>query len=323
MVIKEFLDPKAKIKLHKDENGNLYYEKSKRRVVYINNNGSYDFVSRDDSATEKDHYDTKYSETKSRRLTLQDLSQKWYDKSFPENLALLESLGKLSNKKILLLGNGTSFKELYFLYLGAKIVYTDLSIEAVKHMKKLFSCSKLKQVGNGNIEFHAVDASYLPFPDDSFDIIYGYAFVHHIEDLDLLFSEISRCLKKNGICRFLDSAYSPIWYFTKKLFLKPLQVYSHIKGGISPADLRATRKGGYKRDEIFQIMQKFGFKELVFKRISFFQLLWRRMVTKLFKGNNVLIRKGTPVMTSLDNFLTKRFHLMKRNLLGLIWGFNK
>lgn len=324
MIIEQFVDPKVKAALGKDEKGNLFYHDGKQCHVYRNYDGIYDFVCGGESAKEKSHYDTKYAKTRLGPLSLEDVSKEWFDTSSPENLILLQSLGNLRNKKVLLLGNGTSFKELYFYCLGADVVYTDLSIEAVKYVKNLFYESKLREINRGSIEFYAIDSFFMPFPDESFDIVYGYAFVHHIENLNPFFVEINRCLKRNGICRFLDDAYSPLWVFIKNSVLKPLQRYSHKKAGISPADLVATKKGGYKKEELHQIMLDFRFEEIIFDRISFFLYLWKRGVTKLLgKNNSLIFRKGTPVMTKLDKFITKRTHLMERNLLRLIWGFDK
>lgn len=322
MIIKEFLDPESKIKLNKDNKGNLYCLKGRKSIVYPNHDGIFNFVSEKKLAGEIYHYDNKYGGLTTRRLTLHDVSDEWYDKIAPENIVLLECLGNLAGKKVLLLGNGNSIKELYFIKLGAKVVYTDLSIEAVKYMRTLFFSSELRRY-HKNIEFHAVDALHLPFPDASFDIIYGCAFVHHIEDLYPLFTEISRCLKEDGICRFLDDAYSPVWHFVKNTVFKLLQSYSHKKTGISPEDLKATKKGGYKKDELLQLMHYFEFKELVFERTSFFQYLWRRGITKLLNEDKFLIRKGMPIMAALDHFLIGESHLIRGNLLRLIWGFNK
>ena len=325
MVIDKYVDPYTKHTLDKDAKGNLYCRQEKQDIAYVSYNGSYDFVrSKNNCAKEKEHYNRKYKHSiPEKKLGLKDICEQWYDKSLPHNLILLNSLGDLSGKRILLLGNGTSSKELYFLHQGANIVYTDISIDAALFMKNLFSYSELRESGYVNIEFHAVDALHLPFPDASFDIIYGYAFVHHIEDLDQLFSEVSRCLKQDGICRFFDDADSPIWQLMKNTLLRPLQLYSHRKTGISPADLRATQKGGYRKDEIIQLRQKFGFKKSIYKRVSFFNRLFNRGIMKLLGGNDYLIRKGTPIVLCIDNYLAQKSSLMRRNLIYLVWGFDK
>ena len=254
--------------------------------------------------------------------TVSGCRREWHDHCFPENLELLKSLGHLAGKKVLLLGNGVSPKEFYFLKLGARIVYTDVSIEAVRLMKRLFFSSEMNNGGPGAIDFHGVDAINLPFSDSSFDVVYGYASVHHVHDLNGLFLEIDRCLKDGGMCRFLDDAYSPFWQFVKRAVLRRLQAYSHRKSGISPEDFRATEKGGYKEQEVEGLMRKFGFKKMIYKRVSFFQHLWTRGVTKLFGRNAFLVKMGI-VMGMLDKIVFACFPGMKKNGLRLIWGFNK
>lgn len=325
MVIDEYVDPYTKKILTKDDKGNLYSQLEKENVVYINYDGIYDFVEpKGGRAKERNFYDQRYKDSISKqKLSLNDIYQPWYDVSSPQNLTLLNSLGDLCGKRILLIGNGASFKELYFLHQRAHVVYTDISIDAIMFMKNLYTHSELMESGYVDIDFYAVDALHLPFPDASFDVIYGYAFVHHVDDLNGLFSELSRCLRTNGICRFLDTAYSPIWQFMKKTFLRPLQLYSHRKTGISPADLKATKKGGYTKDEIIQLKDKFKFTELIYKRVSFFNRLFNRGLTKCREDNYYLISKGTPIMLTIDNYLTNKSSLMRRNLIVLVWGFDK
>jgi len=323
MIIDRFIDPYTKYPLHRMDNGDLFLQQGEKRIVYKNHNGIVDFTH---SGPEKEYYDNVYSGLMGEKIDPVDIYQKWHNDRFPENLILLESLGNLKNKKILLLGNGLSSKELYFIQLGANIVYTDISLHAVALMRHRLFISELKERGSNNIEFHAVNALCLPFPNDAFDVIYGYSFVHHIENLDQFFSEVYRCLKKGGICRFLDGAYSPIWQFAKATFLRPLQLYTHKKIGLSPEDLRVTERGGYREDELIELKHKFEFTKLLFRRISFFQHLFTRGVGKLLGYEHYLIRKEAPFvmfLKRLDDYLARKSQLMQKNLLKLVWGFDK
>jgi SAM-dependent methyltransferase len=248
--IMNFVDPFTKRKLSKEENGNLYHDNGKKRVIYMNNDGIYDFTSHSLESLEKKAYDHKYADSSIEMPTLKSIQEKWNDEINPSMSILLNSLGDLSGKQVLLLGNGVSLRELYFLHLGAKIVYTDLSFEAVKSVQYSFSSSELNEIGQSNIEFHAVDALHLPFEDASFDVIYGCSFVSHVADSEQLFSEIYRCLKSGGVARFKSDAYSPIWQFMKTRLLKPLFDLRLKKRFISPEDLRHTLRGGFRREEI-------------------------------------------------------------------------
>jgi SAM-dependent methyltransferase len=294
----EFVDPYTKQPLREDEQGDLAREGEGGKVVYKNHGGVRDFVHPEARmGMEKDFYDGRYREQDLPRITLEEVREPWVDAIRPENSILLESMGDIRGKRVLLLGNGLSSKELYFLHLGARVVYTDISIEAAVRMHEIFSASELKEMGYGAIEFHAVDGMHLPFPDSSFDVIYGSAFVHHLEDLDGFFSEVGRCLREGGRCRFLDGAYSPVWQAAKGSFLRPLQLYVHKKRGISPEDFRATMRGGYRKEELSAIMKKYGF---------------RKMTARPF----------LLAMKWLDDVL-ERTRPMAGNLINLVWGFDK
>jgi SAM-dependent methyltransferase len=324
--MRNFVDPYTKAPLQRDEGGDLFSEQDGRRVVYKNYAGVYDFVHPETRVGEEKHfYDGVYKEALDDRIRLEDLRKLWTDVLRPENSIMLGSLGDISGKRILLLGNGVSHKELYFMHLGAEIVFTDLSLEAVRHMQRLYGRSELKEMGYDRVEFHAVDAVHLPFPDASFDIIYGSAFVHHLEDLDSLFAEVSRCLKDGGICRFLDGAYSPVWQAAKHTVLKPIRMYVLSRRGVSPEDMRATTRGGYRKEELDRLMNKFGFKHLVFIRFSFFLYISTRAVGKIISYRKSVFRVFWPLfrlMKLSDDFLYKT-GLLANNLTSLVWGFDK
>jgi SAM-dependent methyltransferase len=322
----KFVDPLTKHALREDDDGNLYYQNGQTRFVYVNHGGVYDFsVVPGRYQAEKRHYDRHYKDVGRVLLTPERIREAWYDETRPENLLLLRHLGDLRDKRILLLGNGTSYKELYFLHLGAEVVYTDISIEAAKQMKRLYESSGLGVTFGGKIEFHAVDAVYLPFPDGSFDVVYGYGFAHHLKELDPLIAEVSRCLKAGGMCRFLDDAYAPLWESVKNTILKPLQILVHKKRGISPEDLRSTRRGGYREREIADLFDRFGYTDVVFARTSFFLFLFRRGLGKLFGWDPEVFRRWSLALKLVKwiDGLAGKNRLIESNLIALVWGFTK
>src|SRR5204862_217097 len=52
------------------------------------------------------------------------------------------------------------------------------------------------------VETARCDAQELPFPDDSFDLVFGHAVLHHLPDLDVAFREFRRVLKPGGRVAF-------------------------------------------------------------------------------------------------------------------------
>ena len=120
--------------------------------------------------------------------------------------------------------------------------------------------------------------------------------------------------------RFLDGAYSPLWQTLKRTLLKPLQLYTHWKHGISPADLQDTKKGGYTRQELASIMKSYGLRDMLFERVSFFEyLLWRGTL----KLGCRFLRAGMPALKTVDQFLAQRTPFMESQGLRLVWGFCK
>src|SRR4051794_16171000 len=55
---------------------------------------------------------------------------------------------------------------------------------------------------NGLVETVATDAEHLPFDDESFDLVFGHAVLHHLPDLDQAFREFLRVLRPGGTLLF-------------------------------------------------------------------------------------------------------------------------
>ncbi|MHB0960786.1 MAG: class I SAM-dependent methyltransferase [Pirellulaceae bacterium] len=173
------------------------------------------------------------------------------------------------------------------------------------------------QALNEQIEFHAVDALRLPFGDQSLDIIYGFAFVHYLQDLDQFICEVNRCLKTNGRCVFFDDAMSPIWHTLTCSIFRPLQLLSHWLHGISPEDKIATEKGGFTLQEISELMQRQGFSGMTFIRCEFLEYLVVRCAEKLLSPLKVLL----PAARAGNRLLGDRF--MSKQGIRLVWGLQK
>ena len=52
------------------------------------------------------------------------------------------------------------------------------------------------------VETAACQAAELPFGDDSFDLVFGHAVLHHLPDLDAAFREFRRVLRPGGVIAF-------------------------------------------------------------------------------------------------------------------------
>jgi ubiquinone/menaquinone biosynthesis C-methylase UbiE len=324
-MVDRFVDPYTKQALSINKDGNLYNHEGNGASLYKCYDGCFDFVVENNvSKTAREVYDDTYSKTDISNLTLAGIAQEWTDATVPWRKTMIDSLGKLSGKRILLLGNGVSFKEFHFLQLGASVVFTDLSLAAVRRARNLFRQSELWDKYQDAIEFHAVDAMHLPFEDGAFDVIYGAKFVGFLADPSQFFTEVSRCLNSNGICRFADDAVSPVWDFAKRKFVRSIQKCV-FRSPTSLDHLRSGGDGGFRENEVLRLFEKGGFKKMLFVREYFFLRIVQLCYGKLVGWNPKYLRLARPLYFTLK-WVDKRLNRtnwMKINQLALTWGFDK
>lgn len=128
-----------------------------------------------------------------------------------DNEFILKKLGDVSDKRILDLACGFGEAAVYFAMKGAKVSAVDISQGMVS------LAEQLAQKHGVEIEAKKMPAEALEYEDDSFDIIYGYGALHHI-DLEHSSAEIHRVLKKGGTAVFVEPlAYNPMLWFYRML----------------------------------------------------------------------------------------------------------
>jgi SAM-dependent methyltransferase len=95
-------------------------------------------------------------------------------------------------------GAGTGYFSLNLLHAGVigEAVATDLSPGMLAKLER--SAAELGLP----IETAACEASELPFDDDSFDLVFGHAVLHHLPDLHAAFREFRRVLRPGGVVSF-------------------------------------------------------------------------------------------------------------------------
>jgi ubiquinone/menaquinone biosynthesis C-methylase UbiE len=96
------------------------------------------------------------------------------------------------------IGAGTGYFSLNLLQAGVvrEAICTDIS----QGMLDELQCS----AGRLGLQVETVrcDAQQLPFADDSFDLVFGHAVLHHLPDLDAAFREFRRVLRPGGRVAF-------------------------------------------------------------------------------------------------------------------------
>jgi SAM-dependent methyltransferase len=283
--------------------------------------GILDFVASAERADEREYYEEEYaSAAVGGTGDITALDQEWRDPVLILNHLLWEQLGPMSGKRVVLLGNGDSEKELFFLRQDPEVlVFSDLSTVAVRSVRDRYD---LEAYGD-RVRFAAIDAFDLPLDDESVDLVYGNAFVHHLDDVDRFLAEVARVLRPGGRAVFMDDAYAPLWQHAKQTWLRPLMNYTHRREPISPEDLQFTLAGGFREDDLAPRIRAVG-GDPWFHRQSFLYYLWTRIRDRLVPRRMKYLADSPRILRpliALDERL-ERFAVVRQNLIRLVWGFD-
>jgi SAM-dependent methyltransferase len=281
-----------------------------------------DLVTSEERMAERRYYDDFYSSARSERGETKEiaaLARTWTHPEAPlEMRTAWERLGDLRRKRVLLLGNGESDAELFMLTQEPELlIFSDLAIEPMRAVRDAY------RLDSEPITFAAIDALDLPFVDASVDVVYGFAFVHHLPDLDRFLAEVARVLRPGGRAVFMDNAYSPVWQWAKRTWLKRLMALSHRRDPRSPEDVRDPSTAGYRLPSLEAGIRAVGGQPW-FVRQSFFYYFWHRASVSLFRDELRVLPRAriAAAMARLDAWLS-RFRFMRENTIRLIWGFDR
>lgn len=154
--------------------------------------------------------------------------------------------------KVLEIGVGMGADYLELLKAGANATGVDLSPASIERAR--LRC----KLAGYNADLQVADAENLPFPDDSFDLVYSYGVMHHSPDTPRCIREAWRVLKPGGQARIMLYHHPSmtgllLWLRYGILRSKSLRqsVCDHLE---SPG----TRT--YTREQAFSLMQ--GFRDV-------------------------------------------------------------
>jgi ubiquinone/menaquinone biosynthesis C-methylase UbiE len=117
-------------------------------------------------------------------------------------LKLAKALGRgvegLHFPDALEIGSGTGYFSLNLLQMGTveRLTATDISPGMLQRLAATAASLGLEA------ETVATEAEELPFEDESFDLVFGHAVLHHIPDLRRAFAEFKRVLRPGGAIAF-------------------------------------------------------------------------------------------------------------------------
>jgi len=116
-------------------------------------------------------------------------------------LKLEKALGGLDGMRFadgLEIGSGTGYFSLNLLQMGVieRLTATDISPGMLRRL-----AASAEELGL-EVETVATEAEALPFEDESFDLVFGHAVLHHIPDVERAFAEFRRVLRPGGAIAF-------------------------------------------------------------------------------------------------------------------------
>lgn len=102
-------------------------------------------------------------------------------------------LGDVRDKTVLEYGCGDGKNTLLLAIRGAHVKALDISQDLIDVARKRLEANNIE----GDVEFIVGSAHDVPLPDESVDIVFGMAILHHL-DLELSAKEVKRVLTKGG-----------------------------------------------------------------------------------------------------------------------------
>jgi SAM-dependent methyltransferase len=193
-------------------------------------------------------------------------------------LKLVKALGGLKGRSFgdaLEIGSGTGYFSLNLVQLGLieRLTATDISPGMLKRLAATADALGLEDVTTVETE-----AEVLPFEDESFDLVFGHAVLHHIPDLDKAFAEFRRVLRPGGMIAFAGEpsrygdnlaalpkraglALAPVWRRAIGARERAVAEYEQSEGhslegevdvhAFAPADLRRLlREAGFEQRHV-------------------------------------------------------------------------
>ncbi len=191
-------------------------------------------------------------------------------------------LGDISGKKVLEYGCGLGAISVLLAKSGARVTAFDLSSAsvAVAHKRSMSNDVETK------VDAVVANGERLPYADESFDVIFGKAILHHL-DAKRGCPDLYRVLKKGGKAAFVEPmGINPVLRFVRAYVPYPNK---KPRGADRPLDYEEIRQWG----------ERFG--ESHFREIQLLSMVGRAFGFKQFK-----------ILSRLDDVLLKHVPFLRR-----------
>ena len=147
-----------------------------------------------------------------------------------------DMLGDVRGRPVLDYGCGHGMASVVLARRGAVVTGFDLSAGYVGEARRRAAANEVAA------EFRQADAEALPFPDRSFDAVWGCEILHHL-DLRSAGAELRRVLKPGGVAVFCEPwGGNPILEFARRHLPYPGKHRTPDERPLRPADLAPLRE---------------------------------------------------------------------------------
>lgn len=119
---------------------------------------------------------------------------------------MMEIIGDIRGKRVLCYGCGENAITVILALKGARVSGIDISEAAIAYEREL--------ARQNNVQIDGVVGAIesMPFPDHSFDIVFGNEILHHVTDsLEIASRELKRVLEPNGVAVFSEPVVRSKW----------------------------------------------------------------------------------------------------------------
>jgi ubiquinone/menaquinone biosynthesis C-methylase UbiE len=200
-------------------------------------------------------------------------------------------------KKILEIGVGQGTDLIQFARAGAVCSGVDITDNHLLLTRKNFALQGFK------VELIKADATRLPFPDESFDVVYSFGVIHHIPEAGLVLDEIFRVLKPGGkVMLALYHKWSAFHVFKKIIFHGLGYGWLFKKGyagtlatiehGADGVDIKPYVKL-YSKAETKKLLKKFELEDISVHQLHrhhFYPVFLEKFLSPILKSSSPIFR---------------------------------
>jgi ubiquinone/menaquinone biosynthesis C-methylase UbiE len=196
--------------------------------------------------------------------------------------------GSARGFRVLEIGVGMGADYLEWLKAGARATGVDLSPASLERARRRCDLAGYQS------DLRVADAEHLPFPDNTFDVLYSYGVMHHSPDPAQCLREAWRVLKPGGHARIMlyhhpSLTGAMLWLCYGVFRGKSLRraVYDHLESPGTKTYTQAEARSMMTAFENLSMRQVFSPGDLLLNRPSvrfqspFYRLLWNLYPRKL------------------------------------------